>query len=315
MIKKKYLLFIIIITLINIALPINIKAETVKEFEESVAKYTKELENKKENIARNNKEIEEIKKKIQSIEKEIEKSQEEIELLQDEIDEANEEINKKTEESKAIIEYYQVSNGENAYLEYAFGADNITDMIYRLSVVEQLTEYNDKIMKELEELIKENEKRQANLKAKKQELKILEENLEEEKKQIQTDTEKIKETMPAIIDQINAAKKNVEYYKSLGCGETEDIQKCQYRIEQARLAAEAKKRQQQVSGSVPSTNGFFRPIESGYITQGYSGYGGHLGVDISSSNKTIPIYPIASVQIFFKGRDSYGALVIKIRHN
>ena len=56
-------------------------------------------------------------------------------------------------------------------------------------------------------------------------------------------------------------------------------------------------------------------MEYGYITQGYGGYGGHLGVDLSSSNKSIPIYPIASGVVFFKGYDSYGALVVKIKHN
>ena len=42
-------------------------------------------------------------------------------------------------------------------------------------------------------------------------------------------------------------------------------------------------------------------MEYGYITQGYGGYGGHLGVDLSSSNKTITIYPISTGQLFFVG--------------
>ena len=36
--------------------------------------------------------------------------------------ESEKEIQRKSEESKNIISYYQVANGENAYLEYAFGA-------------------------------------------------------------------------------------------------------------------------------------------------------------------------------------------------
>ena len=40
-----------------------------------------------------------------------------------------------------------------------------------------------------------------------------------------------------------------------------------------------------------------------------------MGVDISSSNKTITIYPIASGQISAKYYDAYGALVLKVRHN
>ena len=56
-------------------------------------------------------------------------------------------------------------------------------------------------------------------------------------------------------------------------------------------------------------------MEYGYITQGYGGYGGHLGVDLSSSNKTITIYPISTGQLFFVGYDSYGALIVVLRHN
>lgn len=74
--------------------------------------------------------------------------------MQREIDASNKEIKEKSEQSKKIIEYYQISNGDNAYLEYAFGASDITDMVYRLAVVEQLTDYNDQVMKELEALIK-----------------------------------------------------------------------------------------------------------------------------------------------------------------
>ena len=110
--------------------------------------------------------------------------------------------------------------------------------------------------------------------------------------------------MPSLENQIKSAKENLNYYKQLGCGTNEDIQACQYRI-------------QQNSGgsSIPSTNGFYRPMTYGYLTQGYSGYGGHLGVDLSSSDKAIPIYPIASGQIFKIYTDNWGALCVKVRHN
>lgn len=292
------------------ALPIETQAKTIKEFEAEVDKYTKQLQEKKNNLAKNDQEVAEIKRKIASIEKQIESAQQEIEALQIEINKSNAEIAKKSEESKKIIEYYQVSNGNNAYLEYAFGATSITDMIYRMSIVEQLTEYNDKIMKELEDLIKKNEQQQKQLAQKKIDLKELQESLEKEKERINADSASIRETMPSIENQIKAAKANVKYYKNLGCGANEDIQKCQYRIEQAK-----KNTGSGTASSVPSTNGFFRPMVNGYITQRYFGYGGHLGIDLSSSNKSIDIYPIADGQVFYNGRDSAGALVVKIKHN
>ena len=300
--KKSIFVFILVIVT-TLILPVETNAKTISEFQAEVDSYTAQLEEKRARIAKNDEEVAEIKRKIAAIEEKIEAAENEIRELQNEIDESNREIEKKTEESKRIMEYYQVSNGENAYLEYAFGAKTITDMIYRISVVEQLTDYNRQVMKELDELIKRNEQKQAELTTKKQELNKMEDELEAEKERINADSKSVRETMPAIEDQIKAAKNNVQYFKSLGCGANEDIQKCQYRV------------QQSSGGSIPSTNGFYRPIEYGYLTQGYSGYGGHLGIDVSSSNKSIDVYPIASGQVWKVYYDVYGALCVKIRHN
>ena len=193
-----------------------------------------------------------------------------------------------------------------------FGATSITDMIYRMSVVEQLTEYNDNLMKELQNLIEQNKIRQTELDQKQKDLNAKQKELEEEQAKIEKDTAAIKESMPSVEQQIKSAQANVKYYKALGCGQNEDILQCQYRIEQARSSSSGGS---SGGGSIPSTNGFYRPMEYGYVTQGYGGYGGHLGVDLSSSNKSIPIYPIANGQVFFKGYDCYGALVVKIKHN
>lgn len=302
---KKIVISLIILSLIvsYTILPIDTSAKTISEFEAEAEKLTKELEEKKSKLAKNDAEIAEIKKKISNIESQISQAQQDIETLQEEIDKSNEEINEKSEESKRIIEYYQISNGQNSYLEYVFGATSITDMIYRMSVVEQLTEYNENIMKELEELIEKNKQQQEKLSNKKKELKTLEENLESEKERIEEDSASIRVGMPTIEEQIKAAKSNVSYYKSLGCGSTEDIQACQYRIQQS----------QSSGNSVPSVNGFYRPMEYGYVVRGLNS--SHIGYDLSSSNKSIPIYPIADGQLFFAGYDRAGAYIVILRHN
>ena len=305
--KNKLLIsFTICLMLVSLfALPIEASAKTIAQFEAEVEQYTAQLQEKKNKLAKNDEEVAEIKRKIANIEDQIATAEREIKELQEEIDKSNKEIEKKSEESKKIIEYYQISNGNNAYLEYAFGATDITDMVYRMSIVEQLTDYNDKVMRELEALIKKNEQQQKDLAKKEEELKKLKNELESEKERINADSASIRETMPSLEQQINQAKNNVSYYKSLGCGKNEDIASCQYRVEQSSGGG----------SSIPSTNGFYRPMEYGYVTQWYGGFGGHLGVDLSSSNKTIPIYPIATGQVFFKGYDNAGALVVKIRHN
>lgn len=304
-----------------VALPISTKAKTVKEFEAEVEKYTQELEERKSKIATNEAEIKKIKAEIAETEKSIATAEEEIAALQEEIEQMEEEIKKKSEESKNIMAYYQISNGENAYLEYAFGASDITDMIYRISIVEQLTEYNDNVMKELDELIKKNQEKQQELEEKKEELANLKKDLEDKQSRIELDNASIKAGMPGLEEQLKSAKSQLSYAKSLGCGASEDLSACIYRVNQSRGRPSGGGG----AASLPSTNGFFRPMEYGYVTQGYSGcisYNykrgvctGHTGVDLSSSDKSITIYPIADGQVTARYYDNAGALVVKVRHN
>lgn len=315
---KKYklitllIIFAIIVSYIILPMDTYAEASTLAEFRAEVEKYTKELQEKQDKVAKNDKEVAEIKAKIAEIEKELDNIVEEIGILQIEIDESNMQIKEKSEESKKILEYYQLANGENAYLEYAFGATSITDMIYRMSVVEQLTEYNDKIMEELEDLIAKNKQQQQQLTQKQDEQQKLQQELESEKERINADTKALKDAMPGVQEQIKAAKDNVKYYESIGCAENENIQSCQIRYD----------REHSNSGNSgggggnimpPSAVGFYRPMESGYVTQNWMN-NGHLGIDLSNSNKTIPIYAIANGVVFAKYYDNAGALVLKIRH-
>ena len=54
-----------------VALPYNINAKTIKEFEKEVEKYTAELKEKQNKIAKNDQEVAEVKKKIANIECQI----------------------------------------------------------------------------------------------------------------------------------------------------------------------------------------------------------------------------------------------------
>ena len=271
---------IILLLVSFIALPTDTSAKTIQEFEEEVNRYTEELENKKANLAKNEAEVQEIINKIKTTENQIEEAEKEIQRLQEEIEASQKEIERKSEESKNIIAYYQVSNGENAYLEYAFGASDITDMIYRLSIVEQLTEYNEKIMKELEELIKKNQATQEELRKKEEELKELKASLKAEQARIEADSASLRKSIPSTQELINSARDSLKYYKSLGCGTTEDIQSCEFRVAREN------------GGSLPSVGFFSRPIDYGYVVRGMSG--DHIGYDLSSGNKNIAIHPIAS---------------------
>lgn len=284
---------IIILALILILVPKNVSAKTIAQFEAEVNKYTAELKEKQAKVAKNQAEVEQVKKNIANIQSQITGTENEINSLQEQIEESNKEIIKKSEESKKIMAYYQIENGENAYLEYAFGAETITDMIYRLSITEQLTEYNNQIMQELKQLIIENNKKKESLKAKKEELSTLKKQLEDEKARIELDTKGIVESMPSVEERIKAAKDNLNYYKKLGCGATEDISACQFRVIQSS------------GNSLPSVGTFQRPISSGKYSRGWTGNYGHRGVDMSNPNNVnIAIHPIAEGEVVAKYNDN-----------
>lgn len=308
----KRLSSVILIALLAVFLiPINTEAKTLSDLRKEVEEANADLENKNNQIAANDAEVAEIKKKIADIESQISEIENETGVLEQEIEESNNEIAEKSEQSKSLFQYLQVSEGENAYLEYIFGATDVTDMVYRMAIVEQLTEYNDKIMNELSQLVEENEQRKEELATKNKELEKLTDDLEAEQAKINAETAQIKDAMPSVEQQKKEAEKQIEYYERIGCGESEDIDSCQFAYEQSRNNSSSGG---SGGGYVPSAAGFYRPMVSGYVTQNWMN-AGHLGIDLSNTNKTIEIYPIATGVVFAKYYDVYGALVLKIRHN
>ena len=316
--RKKIILFIIFASIFCIN---NVSATTLKEYEDAVAKYTAELKEKEAKLAKNAEEIVEVKKNIEKITGQIKTTEDEIVKLQEEIEKSNQEIEKKTAESKKIMEYYQLENGDNAYLEYAFGAETITDMVYRISIIEQLTEYNDKIMKELKQLIDENTRKKDELDKKNKELEKLKKDLQSEKERIEADSAKVSETIPDTKGQINLYQNRVNYYKSKGCksediiGVTCDIPKPV--VKKSSSSSSSSSSGSNVgSGPLIGANGFRFPVDGGGISWGYGG--AHKGVDITK-NRTCnaPIYAVAPGRVYYVGNglDVYGAYMVMIVHN
>ena len=177
-------------------------------------------------------------------------------------------------------------------------------------------EYNDKVMKELDELIVENKSQQKQLGEKKQELNSLETELKSEREKINADTKAIRDTIPSVQEQLKASEANIAYLKKIGCGLNEDVQDCIYRVNQSSSSAT----------SVPSSGSTLRPIAMGTRQGGLYSYSGHLGQDMTSPNKKgETIYPIAPGYVLSVYQDScYGfcgfrcngnANIIVIRHN
>ena len=86
-------------------------------------------------------------------------------------------ISKKNKEIKDLMRYYEVSSSGSAMLEYVMGAETLTDLIYRLSITEQISKYNKKVIKEMNDMIAENERVKKELAKKSDEMAALQKDL------------------------------------------------------------------------------------------------------------------------------------------
>lgn len=299
MMKKIVSLTLVLVLLGIVFLPTNVSATTLREYKELLEKYKSELNSTNNQIYVSRQELESIQAKIKDTEAQIIAAEQEIVRLEDEIKKNNEEIAKKKEESKALIEYYQISNGENIYLEYAFGASDITDMIYRMSIVEQLTEYNDRVMRELKELIRQNQEKQKELAAKEVEMKELQKQLQAEAQKVKGNITSMEGSIPNLQNQLSNYQNRVAYYERVGCG-LDDV-----------IGVDCDR------GN--NAYGFVFPLNGGYWTSTgfyWNGSSGHKGLDFAQGCGN-PVKAVANGRVYYVGsnKDIYGAKMILIVHN
>ena len=115
----------------------SVKAETLQDYKNQLAKYKKEQQENNDKINETENKIESSNQEIESIKQELQDMTAEIEQMRQDIVTYNNEIKEKEIETKEIIAYYQMSQGEKLYLQYALRAETITDLVYRMTVVEQ----------------------------------------------------------------------------------------------------------------------------------------------------------------------------------
>lgn len=284
--------------------PENIHAQTLgdlkKELDELEQKYEdarQEEEDTKDQIEINNATINQIEKNVKQMEEDVKKLNQEIEQL-------NKDIKEKDKEIKQIMSFVQISSGESAYLEYAFGAKDFTDFIYRISVSEQLATYNNQLIKDFEKMIQDNKKKQEEMKQKKEDLAKEKERLNQEIVKLGERLEEISFIKMDTDEEIEMQREAIKVLEDMGCKDHEDIKTCGNRL--------------------PSDTAFLRPIISGYVTSEY-GYrclpwlnpqcSLHEAIDMSNSNRYVPVYAVANgVVIGTRVRSSCGGNMIFILH-
>ena len=231
-------------------------------------------------------EIDSLTNEINSITSKINDTKNEIKNTEDEIKENEDTIEKKRVETDELLKFLQVSSGENVYLEYLFEADSYTDFIYRYAVVSQLTDYNNNLVKELNELV-------GSLNVKKEELASKKVNLEKSSNELQSKIVVLRANLSSYMEEgttieedIADMKKEIKRLVDKGCKDNENIATCGQ------------------TNTMVNATGWNYPLAWGCVTSEYVGYGvrtdwsgsvsGHHGIDLDCVSEGTTVYGAAN---------------------
>lgn len=291
-------LFIMVIPMLYVP---KIEAETLGDLEDKLNKKQQELKETNNKKAETQAEIDSVNKNISNIKNEISQTYKDIASLDEQIEKLNNDIAMKEKQIKEIINFIQVSNGESAYLEYAFGAQDYTDFIYRVAIAEQLSNYNKEKVNEFNSMIEENKQKQKEISEKRVSLGNKQEQLNTELSKLGQEMEEIKSTSISQAEDVKAQKEIVEYYKKLGCKSNENISTCGKSL-------------------LPPGTSFYRPLVSGRVTSEwgtryYMGNSFHEGIDMGVSEGNT-VYAIGTGKVVEIMRQFYcGGNMVIVHHN
>ena len=130
-------------------IPVCVNAETIADYRAKIKAIEAEKAESNSKSAEVQKRIDDANARINEITRQIVQARKDQQSTQKEIDSLNDKIKNKKEEIKDLVAFYQISDNDNFYLKFIFGADSFEDFIYRFSVAEQLTDANDKLTNDL----------------------------------------------------------------------------------------------------------------------------------------------------------------------
>ena len=297
---KKICLIIVLLTLF---IPYSVNAKTIKDYRNELSSLKKKKADAEANQAAIQAKIDAAAKKIQEITQETVEVVEEQNNTKEEIKELEKDIDIKDKQIKELMAFYQISNSDNFYLKYIFGADSFEDFIYRFSVIDQLTEKSDELIDEMNVLIVKNEEKIVKLEEQEKELTVLQGKVKEEVAKLGTQKNEFMDTAIDVDQEIKTVQQKIDYYVSQGCGENESLSAC--------------------LTSVPYDYGFIRPLKTGYINDEFGMrfhptmyyWKMHNGVDMGGNREGTPVYSVAAGRVSDITRKYYcGGNIVTVNH-
>ena len=299
--KKAFNIFLIFVFLIpTFSIPNVVHAQTLGDLKKELENTKNELKANQNKKAETQAEINQANSDIKTIKNTIEQLYVDMANLDKEIEKLNQDIAVKDREMKEVINFVQVSNGESAYLEYAFGAKDFTDFIYRTAVAEQLTKYNETLIEEFNKSIEESKRKQEEMKQKQSNMAIQQRELENKMALLGEELVNIDSIGMDIEDSIEYQKEVIKLYESKGCKDNENIATCGRKV-------------------LPQGTAFYRPTQSGVITSEWGprdllGMYWHEGIDVGIGVGNA-VYSIATGMVAGVVSYNCGGNIVVVHHN
>lgn len=255
--------------------------ETLGDLKKALYKLEQEAKEQEKKEEQTESEINNNLDKIASAGVEIQNAQEEIGKIEVEIEVTNEEIEKLKKETESILQLFQKLETENVYISYVTGASSMTELVMRLDAINQVIDYNDDKMDELELLITSNKKLSK-------ELVVYQEKLNKKIKEHENTISELKyalvgiqEGAKDISEEIADMKQTIKMYEGMQCGNNQKLKDCLAVANNSRFVKPLK------SGVVTSTFGYrIHPV--------YGDWRFHNGIDIGGNGEGTNIYASAN---------------------
>ncbi|MBQ7140834.1 MAG: peptidoglycan DD-metalloendopeptidase family protein [Bacilli bacterium] len=299
---------------LSIFIALSIFMPTTKAQAKTINDFQKELDQKeaqynanknKQNEITNNKKLSE--KEIKSAQDAITKAEKDMIATGEKIQKLDREIENKNSELEELMKFFQKSSGDMVYLEYVFGSADMTDFIHRISMIEELTAYNEQAIDEMNQMIEESKELQIELKNKQVTLNQKIDDLNKKVASYSVQIDDLSDIQVDVLEEIKTLRETIKYYKDKGCKANQDINSC-------------------LSSSLPYDTAFWRPVNYGYVSSEYGGrvhpvtgvYKIHYGTDIAVGRRVTNIYASAAGKVAVINNynsNSCGGNYVIIHHN
>ena len=273
-----HVLLVLVFSFAYLFSPITIKAKeatTIAELKQNL----KELEAKKAEMAKKKSstqsEINTKKNNISKANHEKEEIEVEVDDAKSKVEQANKDLEQTSKDIDSILKYYQLSMDSNEYINYIMGSSTTTEMIMRVSAVEQISSYYKNKLEQLKELIKEKEDLQVELNNKNEELDKKIVNYSNAIESLNNELSIITDTALSIDEEIKAQQDVIKMYQSICDSETQLLSTCT---------------------KDPQSYGWTKPMVKGRISSNFGWRNGsfHNAYDIAGNPEGTPEYAAAN---------------------